>query len=126
MKLSVLFIINAVVAILFGLAFVIVPAMTLSFYAVELPTPGIYIARLFGVALIGFGIITWMLRNAAESSREVRGVLLGLWVSELLGFVFSLYYQLTAPTNGLAWSTVVIYLLLGLGFLYFYFKKPAT
>ena len=99
MKLSVLFIINAVVAVLFGLAFVLIQAMTLTFYAVELPTPGIYIARLFGGALIGFGIVTWMLRNASEKSSEVRGVLLGLWVSELLGFVFSLYYQLTAPTN---------------------------
>ena len=126
MKLSVLFIINAVVAILFGLAFVLVPATTLSLYAVELPTPGIFIARLFGGALIGFGIITWMLRNAAAASNEVRGVLLGLWVSELLGFVFSLYYKLTAPTNSMGWSTVVIYLLLGLGFLYFYVKKPAT
>ena len=80
---------------------------------------------LFGCALIGFGLITWMLRNAAESSSEVRGVLLGLCVSELLGFVFSLYYQLTAPTNSLGWSTVVIYPLLGLGFLYFYFNKSA-
>jgi hypothetical protein len=126
MKLSVLFMINAVVAILFGLGFVLAPATVLSFYAVELPSAGLYIARLLGCAFIGFGIITWILRNEAEGSGAVRGVLLGLWVSELLGFVFSLYYQLQPVANNLGWLTVALYLLLGLGFLYFYFKKPAT
>ena len=125
MKLSLWFTINAVVAILFGLGFVLMPAQVLSLYAIALPVEGIFVARLFGGSLLGFGIITWMLRNVAECSSEVRGVLLGLWVSELLGFAFSLYYQTQGMANSLGWSTVVIYLVLGLVFAYFYFKKPA-
>ena len=126
MKLSMMFMINAVVAVLFGLGFVLMPATVLSFYAVQLSDAGLFIARLLGMEFIGFAIITWQLRYAEAGSGEVRGVMLGLWVSELLGFVCSLYYQLQGIANGLGWSTVVIYLLLGLGFLYFYMKKPAV
>jgi hypothetical protein len=126
MKLSLWFTINAVIAVLFGLGFVLMPAQVLSLYAVVLPVEGLYVARLFGGSLLGFGIITWMLRNSAPASVEVRGVLLGLFVSELLGFVFSLYYQLQGMANSLGWLTVVIYLVLGLGFAYFYFKKPSA
>ena len=125
MKLSAMFTINTVVSILFGLGFVVMPATLLSFYAVVLPDAGLYISRLLGCALIGFGIITWLLRNVAEGSGEGRGMLLGLWVSDLLAFAFSLYYQLQEIANALGWLTVALYLLLGLGFLYFYFKKPA-
>jgi len=126
MKLGLWFTINAVIAVLFGLGFILMPAQLLSLYAVELPVQGIFVAQLYGCALLGFGIITGMLRNATPSSGEVRAVLLGLLVSELLGFAFSLWYQLQGMANSLGWLTVVLYLVLGLGFAYFYFKKPAA
>ena len=90
MKLSTLFMINAVVATLFGLGFVIAPEQVLSLYEVSLPVEGIYIARLLGSAFLAFGIITWMMRGVSTASSEVRAVLLGFLVSDLLGFAFSL------------------------------------
>jgi hypothetical protein len=121
MKLSTWLTINAVVAFLFGLAFLILPDTTLSLYGVQLTPPGVMVSRLLGAAFLGFGIITWMLRNS--SGPEVRAVVLALALSELLGFVVSLYYQLKGISNPLGWSTVVIYLLLGAGFAYFYWRN---
>jgi hypothetical protein len=47
-------------------------------------------------------------------------------VSDGIGFVVGLIAQLRNVVNQVGWSTVVIYLLLALGFGYFQFKKPAS
>ena len=122
MRLSLLFTINAVIAILFGLGFVLIPATLLSLYAVEVDINGIYLARLLGAAFLGYGVITWLVRDSAYSA--VRAIVLALAVSELIGFVISLYYQFQGAANALGWTTVAIYLLLGLGFAYFYLRPP--
>lgn len=125
MKLSVLFMINAIVALLFGLGFALIPETVLSAYGVALPTAGVYIARLLGCALLGYAIISWLVRNEVGGSTTVRAVIISLWVSDLLAFVFSLIYQLQGIANSLGWVTVALYLLLGLGFLYFFVTKKS-
>jgi hypothetical protein len=96
----------------------------LAAYNVVLSAAGLFIARLLGCAFLGYAIISWLVRNEAVSSTAVRGVVISLWVSDLLAFAFSLYYQLQGIANGLGWLTVALYLLLGLGFLYYYVVKP--
>lgn len=121
MKLSTLFVINAVIAFVFGIGFVLIPNTLVSFYGVELNTAGTHLARLLGGAFIGYGLISWLLKDS--SGPDQRSVVLALTVSELLGFVIALMDQLQGNSNALGWSTVVIYLVMGLAFGYFYFKK---
>jgi hypothetical protein len=122
MTLRTLFTINAIVAVLFGLAFLLAPVPLLASYGVELSDAGLYVARLLGSAFIAFALISWFFRDSPGSS-ELRAVILALFVSDLIGFVLSLIYQLQGVANALGWSTVVIYLLLGVGFGYFYMSK---
>ena len=122
MKLSNLFLINAVVAILFGLGFILIPVTVLSWYGVALNEAGLFVASLYGSALITFGLISWLVRNLA-SSDTLRAVILSFFIGDAIGFVLSLINQLQGVANSFGWSTVVIYLLLGLGFGYFYMKK---
>ena len=122
MKLSTLFVISAIIALLFGLGFMLIPAPLLSFYAVELNTNGIFLARLLGTALFGYGLIAWLVRNSSYSA--VRSIVLTFAVTDLIGFVIAIYYQLQGIANALGWTTVFIYLLLGLGFSYFYLRPP--
>jgi hypothetical protein len=121
MKTSTLFIINFVVALVFGLAFVLIPGSLLSLYGVALSDAGLFVSRLLGAAFIGFAIISWMFRFTSESG-ELRAILLTFFVSDIIGFIISLIYQLQGVANALGWSTVAIYLLLGLGFGYFYLR----
>lgn len=125
MKLSNLFLITAIVAFLFGLLFVFIPATALSWYGIQLSAAGVFIARLLGAAFLGFGIISWMVRNSGGSD-AVRAIVLAFFVSDLIGFILSLLYQLQGLANALGWTTVAIYLLLGLGFGYFYWMRPAA
>ncbi|MFC1481714.1 hypothetical protein ACFL6E_05665 [Candidatus Neomarinimicrobiota bacterium] len=119
-----LLLINAIVALLFGVAFVLLPEQTLAQYGVKLmPKAGIYMARLFGATLLGIAVISWyafLLGTVAKSS-----IVLGFMVVDGVGFIVSLLAQLDGVVNNLGWSTVAIYLLLGLGFSYFRFIKPS-
>lgn len=125
MKLKTLMTINAIVAIVFGVAFVIVPTQAYSLYDIAADEQLIYMGQLFGAALIGFALLTWMARNATDSDAR-KAIVLALFISNGIGFVVALIGQLGNVVNTLGWSTVAIYLLLALGFGYFQFFKPAS
>jgi hypothetical protein len=124
MKLKSLMIINAIVAIVFGVMFVIVPVKAYSFYDITANEQLILMGRLFGAALIGFATLTWMARNATDSDAR-RALVLSLFIADSIGFVGALIGQINNVANALGWSTVAIYLLLALGFGYFQFFKAA-
>ena len=125
MKLGLLFTLNAVIAAAFGLGFVVVPAQLLETYGVTL-TPGTtVVARLFGAALVGYGILTWQTR-AVPASDALRAIVVALFVGDVLGCLLALQGMLTGAINALGWSTVVIYGLLAAGFGYFAFGKAAA
>ena len=127
MSIKTLMIINAIVAIVFGVVFVIIPAQVFSMYGFggESNIQLIYMGQLFGTSLIGFGLLTWTARNASDSEAR-KAIVFALFLSDVIGFVVALIAQLNNVVNSLGWSTVAIYLLLGLGFGYFLFSKPSS
>ncbi|MDH3291304.1 MAG: hypothetical protein OEO20_10570 [Gemmatimonadota bacterium] len=127
MQLSALMIVNAIVAVVFGLGFVLAPGQVTSFYSPEVGATLEYVAQLFGAALLGFAVLTWVARNAPDSEAR-RAILLALFVGDGVGFVIALIAQLGGIVNALGWSTVAIYLVLAIGFGYFRFaakQEPA-
>ena len=125
MRLNILMVLNAIVAGVFGVVFVLVPGRLVSLYGVTADASLTYVAQLFGAALIALAVVTWMARNAADSDAR-RAIVLGLAIGNIVGFVIALIGQLGAVVNALGWSTVVIYLLLALGFGFFALRKPAS
>ena len=124
MKLGNLFVVNAVIAGLFGLAFVFAPAQLLAQYGLVVDAVFALVAQLFGAALVGYAILTWLVRKAGDSEAR-RAIVLALFISDGVAFVLALMAQLKGLVNSLGWSTVAIYLLLALGFAYFHFAKPS-
>ncbi len=114
----------SIVAFAFGLGFVFMPAQLTAFYNVTLNEGGIFIGQLFGAALIGFGVLNWFGRNFTNDQAQ-QGLANANMVGDAIGFLFSLIAQLSgsAGANALGWSTVLIYLLLGLGFAYLRFMS---
>jgi hypothetical protein len=122
MKLKTLMLINVVIAGLFGIAFLIVPWQVLSLYGVQ-PSPVLnYLGQLFGAALFTFAVLTWEARKAVASDARI-AIVRALFIGDGIGFIVALMGQLNHVVNPLGWSTVVIYLLLALGFGYFNFTK---
>jgi hypothetical protein len=123
MNLKTLMVVNAFVAAAFGIGFVVVPGQVMSFYGPEVTPPLEYVAQLFGGALVAFAVLTWTAQNAPDSVAR-RAILLAMFVGDCIGCVVSLAGQLGGVMNALGWSTVVIYLLLAIGFGYFCFTQP--
>ncbi|MFQ5944080.1 MAG: hypothetical protein ACE5JF_11045 [Anaerolineales bacterium] len=125
MNLRNLMIINAVVATVFGFAFLLVPGDLISQYGVEANAAMRNLGQLLGAALISFAVLTWWARNANDSTAR-RAIVLALFIGNVAGFIVALIGQLNEVVNTLGWSTVVIYALLTLGYGYFQFFKPAS
>ena len=121
MNIKTLFIINTVVTIAFGIAFVVIPEQLLLLYGNSNASME-YIGQLFGAALIAIGFLTWVLSNS-KNNETLKAVAFSLFIGDAIGFVVALIGQLDGVVNELGWSTVAIYFLLSLGFGYFRFKK---
>jgi hypothetical protein len=124
MKLGNLFVVNAVIAGLFGLAFIAAPARVLAQYGLAVDAGFALVAQLFGAALIGYAILTWGVRAAGDSEAR-RAIVFALFIGDGVAFVVALIGQLRGVVNTLGWSTVAIYLLLAIGFAYFHFTKTS-
>jgi hypothetical protein len=124
MKLGNLFVVNAVIAGLFGLALVLMPGQFLANYGLAIDAGFGLVAQLFGAALIGYALLTWGARSAADSEAR-RAIVFALFIADAVGFVLALIAQLKGLVNAVGWSTVAIYLLLAVGFAYFHFTQPA-
>ncbi len=118
MKLNTLMIITAIVSLVFGLGFILIPLQSIGLYGSTLEGSGVFVARYFGAALLGYAFLAWLTRNTA--SRQVTA---GFFAAMVLGFVVALYDAIAGTHNGLVWLNVVIYLLLAIGFGYFTFMK---
>jgi hypothetical protein len=108
----------AVVCLVFGFGFVILPVTLLSFYGMSTEQGGILMTRLFGQAFIFLGLLLWLARNTTEPTTQ-RAFALAAFVGNAIGFIISLMSQLSGIANVLGWSTVALYLIFALGFGYF-------
>ena len=122
MKLKTLMVINSVVTGIFGLAFVFMPERLLLMYGNPVDAPMLYLGQLFGASLVAIAVLSWTARNAADSEAR-KAITFALFIGDCVGFIIALIGQLNGVVNALGWLTVVIYLLLSLGFGYFHFKK---
>jgi len=125
MKLKTLMIIKSVVCLAFGVLFLASPSFLYSIFGASLSEgAGIFAAREYGSALIGTMLLTWFARNVGESQAR-QAIVLYLFVYDALGAVITVIATLSGVLNPLGWSVVALYLLLAIGFGYFWFAKPA-
>ncbi len=122
MKLKTLLIINAIITVMFGIAFVLIPWQVYMLYGVE-PSPQMnYMGKLFGAALIVFAVLSWYSRNSFNSD-ALKAIIFAFFAGDVIGFIITLFGQLGKVVNGLGWLNVIIYFLLAIGFGYFQFAK---
>ena len=114
---------KAVIVAVFGIGFVLVPVFMGSVYGMKVDAVAALMARLFGAAFILEAIVLWFAKGGAISEKPVRGLVIGVVVSNAIGFIVCLLATLAGVWNALGWLSVALYLVFGLAFAYFLFKK---
>ena len=125
MKLNNLFALTTIVTGLFGLGFILVPGTVYDIYDIDATDFLIYMGQLFGAALIGYAVISWMARSVSDA-RARKVIITGFFVELGLGAILAVIGQFRDSAVGLGWLNVVIYVILTLGYAYFLFVQPET
>jgi hypothetical protein len=120
-KLKTLFSINAFLAVLVGLAAILVPSQLMGIYGFTTDAALRLMTQLFGASSLGYAVISWQARNYETDARRM--LVLGMFIGYGIGVVIQLIGQFSAIASPLAWVNVVIYLLLAIGFGYFSFTE---
>ena len=124
MKLNYCMAAKAVVEIVFGVCFVLVPVRTGSLFGMELTESGILMGQLFGTTFIFGSIVLWLARNVSYDEKAGQAIITAVVMSNVIGFIVTLMATLSNVLNALGWLPVVLYLVFCLGFAYFLFLKP--
>jgi hypothetical protein len=124
-RLRSLLLLAGIIALGFGLAFLLAPRPMLSLYGVAAEPGTVLVSRFFGAALVQLGLVLYLIRDVGDL-RTQRGVVIGSFLGSVAGLVVALTGQFWGVTNQLGWSTVAIYGLLTLGYGSFMFGDRST
>jgi hypothetical protein len=123
MNYRILFLINAFIAVLLGLAFLIVPGRILGQFGVDEYAATKLISQFFGTAMLGLGLLLWFAKDVNEANLQK-----GMGIALLIGAVAGLLITVMGTTSGIlranAWIAIVVYAILGVAYAYLAFLKP--
>jgi hypothetical protein len=123
MNVKMLLTITSVISVLYGIAFVLAPATVDAQFGVMADAPNILSGRFLGATLVSLGLVVWFVRETSDRA-TLRGLLIGLSVGNALGVLVAIWGTVTRITNGMGWSTVVIFGVLLVGYVYYLFTDP--
>lgn len=112
-----LFVIDAVVLLLFGLGFLFLPAPLISMYGAELQPPGVAMGRFFGAAMLSLAWIMYRAKDAPPS-KLVDSLMQANILVWILAAGIALLGQLQKTFNLMGWSTILLGLFFSGWFIY--------
>ena len=124
MRPNTVFLAGGVIAIAFGLSFLLVPGTVLPMYGAPADAATVLMSRFFGVALLQVGLMLYLLRETRDAATQRSMALAGV-VGSVAGVLVSLMGVMGGAVNALGWSTVAIYAALLLGYLSAMRSQPA-
>ena len=125
MSYRIMFVLNALVALAFGVVFLFVPTMGLGFFGTEARVAEVLVARFFGSAMLTIGLLLWFAKDGADEGAQ-RGMGTALLVGSVAGLIVTVIG--VSPASGVirsnGWIAIVLYAVFGLGYAYLVFLQP--
>ena len=125
MNYRIMFLINAFVASLLGLCFLIVPGRVLDQFGVDEYASTKLISQFFGTAMLGLGLLLWFVKDVTELSLQ-KGMGIALLVGSAAGLVITVLGITSGVLRANWWMAMVVYALLGFTYAYLVFFKPKS
>jgi len=123
MNYRLIFALNALVGVVFGIGFLLVPKLALNQFGVDQYESTRLSSQFFGTAILTVGLLAWFARSV-EDEGALRGFGMALLAGSLAGLVVAVIGAWTGTMRNLAWLPIVLYALFGLGYAYLVFIKP--
>lgn len=119
-----LFILNAAILLVLGVALVFVPEATLTQFGTETRVAELHMARFLGAALATLGLLLWFAKDASDESvqRNMGYAMLGGTVLALL--VTILGVAVDGVIRNFGWLVIVLEVVFGLGYVFVIFLQP--
>ncbi|MDB4903381.1 MAG: hypothetical protein JWQ63_2662 [Mucilaginibacter sp.] len=119
MKLSTFAMIVTILAAVFGLAFILIPAQVATFYGVSQVPAGLWVTRYFGASLLFIAMIYWSYSHVSPAAKSWPKLLIFSIIYDAIQLILTTMALLSGVGNSNGWSSVVLYALLIIGSLYF-------
>jgi hypothetical protein len=122
MKLNGFLTLATLVAVIFGLAFLIAPAQLTALYGVNLTPATEVLGRITGSTILAFAIVYWGARNGA-GAEAWKATMVAALVTNGLDCLIMLHAAWIGLVNSYGWAQAAINGLLALGVAYFAFGR---
>jgi len=123
MNYRIVFLINAFLAALLGLGFLIVPGRILSQFGVDGYAATKLISQFFGTAMLGLGLLLWFARDVTEANLQ-KGMGIALLVGAAAGLIITVMGTISGILRANWWIAMVVYAILAVAHGYLVFQKP--
>ena len=130
MKLRLVFILNAIVALIFAAGLLLSARTMLGLFGISAGTTVTanaslaFVAQLLGAALTLPGLLGLFAGGMPDAGAR-RSVALSLFVFQLVGLAVSLLGMLSKVMNVTGWAIVALFLIFAAGYAYFLFMQPS-
>lgn len=124
MSYKLLFLLNALVALAIGLAFLFVPGMVLEQFKTEPYASTVFVTRFFGFSTLMVGLVLWFAKDLTDPGAQ-KGLALAMLAGSVIGLILALVGMLGVKVirvNG--WIPVVLFMISALGYGSALFLKP--
>jgi hypothetical protein len=123
MNFRIMFLINALIAALLGLGFLVVPDRILSQFGVDGYAATKLAAQYFGTAMLALGLLLWFAKDVSEENLQ-KGMAIALMVGAAAGLIVTAVGTSSNILRSNGWIAMLICLLFGLAYAYLVFMKP--
>ena len=122
MSYKILFVLNALVAVIVGAAFLFVPDRMLGLFETDAYAATVLMARFFGSAMVALGLVLWFAMGADANVQKGMGW--ALFISAILGLVVNVLGIANGVIRSNGWITVIVYVLFALLYAFMLFLQP--
>jgi hypothetical protein len=123
MNYRIMFLINALLAVLLGLGFLTVPDKILGQLGVDGYAATKLLSQFFGTAMLGLGLLLWFAKDVTELNLQ-KGMGIALLVAAAAGLVITVMGTVSGILRANWWIAMVLYAILGLAYAYLLFLRP--
>lgn len=109
MKLNTLLTLNAIVALLFAIAALVIPSQLLTSYGLTTDAVGLLMTRYFGAVLLGITTWSWLGRRIQDA--DLRRAIIIVQIIPWLGVLVMDGWALVIGANALEWVNILLALL---------------